>query len=401
MKPIDALCPACGYRGLAQFYAVDDIPVNSCLVVDSAAEGRAFPRGDLRIALCERCGFITNAAFDVRRLHYDASYEETQIFSPTFTAFQDHLILRLLDEHGLRGKTVVEIGCGKGDFLARMAELGDIRGIGIDPTAVAARLVGVAAERVRFINEFYGPEHGAIPADFIVCRHALEHIPDVSGFLRLVREAVGARPTPIFFELPETLRVLREGAYWDIYFEHCGYFTPGSLARAFEQAGFAVTDVRLGYGDQYLMLEARTSPGGARSYAVDLDQPADIMREAAAFERTIERKLGAWRAYFAAARRTGKSVAIWGSGSKCVAFLTTIGVNDEVYAVTDVNPHRHGKFLVGTGKEIVSPQQLRREPPDEVVVMNPIYREEVAAMLADLGIATSVITAEAPLEAVS
>jgi SAM-dependent methyltransferase len=400
MKPIDGQCPACGNLGLAQFYSVDDIPVNSCLVVDSAEEGRAFPRGDLRIALCERCGFITNTAFDLRRLHYDASYEETQIFSPTFTTFQDHLILRLLDEHDLRGKAVVEIGCGKGDFLARMAELGNVRGIGIDPTAIASRLVGVAAERVTFINEFYGPQHGALGADMIVCRHALEHIPDVAGFLRLIREAVGDHPTPIFFELPETLRVLREGAYWDIYFEHCGYFTPGSLARAFEHAGFAVTDVRLGYGDQYLMLEARTSPGGARSYAIDLDQPAEIAHEAAVFERSIARKLEAWRSYFAEAKRAGKSVAIWGSGSKCVAFLTTIGVDEEVRYVTDVNPHRHGKFIVGTGKEIVAPRRLRQDPPDEVVVMNPIYRDEVASMLDELGIATSVITAEAPLEAV-
>ena len=401
MKPIDATCPACGTRGLSQFYSVDNIPVNSCLVVDTVAAGRGFPRGNLRIAVCERCGFITNTAFDLRRLSYDASYEETQIFSPTFTAFQDHLIWRLLDEHDLRGKTVVEIGCGKGDFLARMAELGGIRGIGIDPTSVAARLHGVAAERVRFINEFYGPHHGEIGADFIVCRHALEHIPDVAGFLRLVREAVGDAPTPIFFELPETLRVLREGAYWDIYFEHCGYFTPGSLARAFEHAGFEVTDVRLGYDAQYLMLEARTSSSNARPYAVDLDQPQDIVRDVVAFERAIERKLDAWRSYFAEAKRTGKSVAIWGSGSKCVAFLTTIGVDEEVRHVTDVNPHRHGKFLVGTGKPIVPPQRLREDPPDEVVVMNPIYRDEVASMLDALGIETSVITAEAPLEAVT
>lgn len=384
-----------------EFYRVDDVPVNSCLVVDSAAVGRAYPRGDLRIAVCERCGFITNTAFDLSRLLYDASYEETQIFSPTFTAFQDNLIERLLERHDLRGKTVVEIGCGKGDFLARMAELGDICGVGIDPTSIQSRLTGTAAERVRFINEFYGPQHATIDADLVVCRHALEHIPDVRGLLRTVRAAIGDRPIPIFFELPETMRVLREVAYWDIYFEHCNYFTPGSLARAFEREGFLVTDVVLDYDSQYLLLEARTQPQPTCSYTAQLDQPDAAVRAAALFERAIAERLSGWRAYFADAQRAGKKIAIWGSGSKCVAFLSTIGADEEIAYVTDVNPHRHGKFLVGTGKQIVAPAQLAADPPDEVIVMNPVYEEEVGAMLRSMGVTTRVITSETQLGALA
>jgi SAM-dependent methyltransferase len=399
MRPIDGRCPSCHNDGLQLFYSVDNIPVNSCLVVDSAAAGRAFPRGDLRIAACEACGFITNTAFDLARLRYDGSYEETQTYSETFTTFEDELIERLLLEHDLYDKTVVEIGCGKGTFIARMAELGRVRGIGIDPTSVQERLAGIAAENVTFLREFYGPQHAEIPADFVACRHALEHIPDVAGFLRTVRDAVGERPTPIFFELPETLRVLRERAYWDIYFEHCGYFTPGSLARAFESQRFDVANVRVEYGDQYLMLEARTTVRPGPRLSMELDQPADILREVAAFERDIEAKLDAWRGYFDEARRIGKRIAVWGSGSKCVAFLTTLGVDEEIAYVTDVNPFRHGKFLVGTGKPIVPPQRLRDDQPDEVIVMNPIYRQEIAAMLASMDVACSIITAETPLEA--
>ena len=398
MRQVDARCPSCGGHELQEFYSVDNVTVNSCLIVDSPSEGRAFPRGDLRIAVCATCGLISNTAFELKRLTYDATYEETQTFSPSFQRFQDELIEWLIAKHDLRGKTVVDVGCGKGTFLARMAELGAIRGIGIDPSAVQDRLTGIAAENVRFINEFYGPQHAAIAMDLLACRHALEHIPDVAGMLATVRDAVGTRPTPIMFELPESLRILREAAYWDIYYEHCNYFTPGSLARAFEFAGFDVTGTKVEYDDQYLVLEARTALEPAMRFSARLDSADDIIREVEAFERSIERKVSAWREYFADAKRRGISVAIWGSGSKCVSFLTTVGVDEEIAFVTDVNPYRHGKFLVGTGKEIVPPQRFQTEPPDEIIVMNPIYRKEIGQMLETMGVHAGIITAEAPLE---
>ncbi len=401
MRPVDGFCPSCASEALQLFYSVDNIPVNSCLVTESREAGRAFPRGDLRIAVCDVCGYITNTAFDLKRLRYDPAYEETQTFSATFSEFEDALIERLLADHDLFGKLVVEIGCGKGTFLARMAELGRVRGIGIDSTSVHERLTGIAAENVTFLNEFYGPQHASIPADFIACRHALEHIPDVAGFLRTIRDAVGNRPTPIFFELPEMRRILRDTAYWDIYFEHCGYFTPGSLARAFEAQRFDVTDVRVGYDDQYLMLEAKTAERPGPRYSLTLDQPADILSDIETFERNVGETVAAWSEYFERAGRLGKRIAIWGSGSKCVAFMTTLKIDDEIAYVTDVNPYRHGKFLIGSGKEIVAPERLRNEPPDEVIVMNSIYRNEVAEKLESLGIDSRVITADAPLGAIA
>jgi hypothetical protein len=70
-------------------------------------------------------------------------------------------------------------------------------------------------------------------------------------------------------------------------------------------------------------------------------------------------------------------VVLWGSGSKAVGYLTTLGLKDEVAAVIDINPHKHGQYLAGTGHEIVSPDALVHLVPDVVVVMNPIYLDEI------------------------
>ena len=48
----------------------------------------------------------------------------------------------------------------------------------------------------------------------------------------------------------------------------------------------------------------------------------------------------------------------------------------------DINPHKHGKFLAGSGLEIVSPDALGALRPEVVLVMNSIYSEEIRRDLA-------------------
>ena len=129
-----SLCPSCGAQGLDLFHEQDAIPVHSCRLVATADEARAFPLGRLTLGFCGSCGFITNTAYDGSLQDYSVAYEETQGFSPRFQSFAHELALRWVDEFDLKGKKIVEIGSGKGEFLATMCELGDNSGIGIDPS---------------------------------------------------------------------------------------------------------------------------------------------------------------------------------------------------------------------------------------------------------------------------
>ena len=43
--------------------------------------------------------------------------EESQAFSPEFQRFAAALASDLVEGHRLEGRTVLEVGCGKGDFL--------------------------------------------------------------------------------------------------------------------------------------------------------------------------------------------------------------------------------------------------------------------------------------------
>ncbi|WP_373295113.1 methyltransferase domain-containing protein [Halioglobus japonicus] len=83
-------------------------------------------------------------------------------------------------------------------------------------------------------------------------------MPNAGDFVEQLRDALDdAQDTLVFFELPDVLRVLREGAFWGIYYEHCSYFSETSLRRIFERCDFEVLDSRLEYDDQYIMLVAK------------------------------------------------------------------------------------------------------------------------------------------------
>jgi len=386
-------CPSCGSEALEHFYHLDGIPAHSVLLMPTAEVARGYPTGTLDLAVCHDCGFVTNTSFDPSLNAYSSSYEETQGFSPTFRRFAEKLAQRWIDDYDIHDKKILEIGCGKGEFLALMCELGGNRGVGLDPAVAPERLDPAVRELIDFRPELFGPQHQSIEADVIVCRHTLEHIAPVGEFLRSVRSMIGDRDdTVVLFELPDVLRVLQELAFWDIYYEHCSYFTPGSLARLFRREGFDVLNVWLDFDDQYILIEAR--PGAGDSPALPLeDDLAESIDAATAYGQRIDAELDRWRADLGS-RLTdaGGNVVCWGAGSKCVAFLTTLGV-DGIDLAVDINPFKQGKYLPGTGTPVVAPEAIVDLQPDAIVVMNPAYCDEISAHLQELGVVAELIPA--------
>jgi len=388
-------CQACGSAALRVFYRVEQVPVHSCLLMPTEAEAIAYPKGDLGIALCEACAFVQNNRFEASVHEYSPRYEETQAFSPTFRAFVKQLTRRYAEAFGVRGpdKLAVEIGCGKGEFLVALCEELGCRGVGIDPGCRPERIESEASDRIEWIRDFYGEAYGELDADLVFCRHTLEHIQPVQQFLQTVRRAIGDRPgTAVAFELPDMERVLTDFAFWDIYYEHCSYFTAGSLRRLFQRAGFEVVAEDKVYDGQYLLIDAY--PGAAASTssgAAESDDVRETASQVARFEEVVSAELAKWRAYFEDAAARGEQVVLWGSGSKAVAFLTTLGLGDEVACVTDINPFRHGMFMPGSGHRIVPPEDLALLRPQRVVAMNAIYQQEIAQQLRELGVDAALV----------
>ena len=386
-------CPSCGSGNMYTFFEQRSVPSNSCILLESVKEATEYPRGDIELCFCPDCGFISNMAFDPKLTEYSGRYEETQGFSGTFNAFHRKLAERLIERYGLRNKDVLEIGCGKGEFITMLSELGNNRGVGFDPGYRPDRNTSSAAkENVTFVTDFYSEKYSDYQADFVCCKMTLEHIHPTSDFVATVRRSIGDREdTIVFFQIPEATRILKDCAFEDIYYEHCSYFTPGSLARLFRASGFDVMNIETEYDDQYLTIEARPADGptsGALAQENDLELVTALVES---FPRRLEEKRSRWRKKLDGFKADGKKVVLWGSGSKGVAFLASFDLGDQIEYVVDINPYRQGYFMSGTGQKIVSPEFLKEYQPDVVIVMNAIYCDEIGKDLHELGLSPELI----------
>ena len=105
------------------------------------------------------------------------------------------LVLETIDRHGRAGGRVLDVGCGTGFLLERLAERG-FSGVGVDlsPESVAhasRRLeeIGASDRLAAVVGSAYDPPEG--PFDLICLTDVLEHLEDPRACLRAL--APGSR----------------------------------------------------------------------------------------------------------------------------------------------------------------------------------------------------------------
>jgi len=360
-RPRRSDCPSCGGSSLAEILHWPDLPVNAALFPATRTESLSIPRGSLRLTVCERCGLVFNADHDESLVEYSPRCIETQACSPRSRAFTDALARDWVERHGLAGGDVVEVGCGpEATFLRALCDLTGGRGIGIDPACDPG-----TDGNVTLLAQAFGPRHAELAGRALVCRHTLE----------------------------QDGRIFRETAFWDVYYEHCSYFTGESLATSLGSAGLRPGEVTLAFDGQYLVGDARpgSDPNGSEGEA------RETVAAAKKFGRAATRRIDRARDTLRRLASHGP-VAVWQAGGKALAVLTLTEISGEVAAVVDGNPAKRGLYLPGTDRKILGPSDVAAVRPAHVVVMNAVYVDEVARTVAEAGVEASVVSFESLLE---
>jgi len=387
-----ARCPVCGAAALEALLEAPSVPVFCNVQWDTMSDALAAARGKLDLLACGACGHVHNGAFEASLVAYSPAYDNSQHHSATFRAYASRLVDDLVARYSLREVAVVDIGCGRGDLLAMLADRGENRGFGYDPGHAPG--ADPPSPRVVISNQWFdaAAARDVRPA-LVCCRHVLEHVEHPVEFLGGMRESMAAAGRPVLYlEVPSGEQLVRDLAVWDYIYEHYSYFTRASLERALRDAGFEVLAMREDFGGQFLCAEARPrqrADGGGGL----VDPPAT--GSAARARAALGAKLDHWKSWAGRLRASGRSATLWGAGSKGVMFVNQLGLvapGPLGYAI-DQNPNKHRRYLAGGGQVVDGPSRLVGQPVDEVVIMNPIYRDEIARQLEGFGVSPDVVSA--------
>jgi SAM-dependent methyltransferase len=356
-------CPVCGAPDPLISVRRAAVPVLQNRVYASRDEALAAPVAPFALGTCVACGFSYNACFDARLMVYDASYDN-HVASAAFADYYRSLAAMLIERFGLKDGTVYDVGCGKGEFLRILCGMAPgIHGVGIDPSCTP-----IEEGNFRLLQAPFDAALLAGTPRLVVCRHVLEHIDEPRAFMAGLSAAMP--DAPLFVEVPDLDWILANGAFWDFCYEHCNYFTRGTLAATLGRAGFAVEAQALSFGGQYQWAIARPA------VPHEPDAPAQAALAAVSTYAAAE---GARLRALAARADAAGGVALWGMATKGVLLATLLG-RDRILGGIDMNAGKQGRFAPASGIEIHPPNFLETLAPGAgVLVMNPNYLDEIAA----------------------
>ncbi len=381
-------CPNCRSLNCFTFYRVSQ-PVSENILYLSKKAALEASKEDIELVFCKDCGFVFNQLFDPAKLEYNKQYQYTQPPTPHFKDFIQQIAEDLINSYNLHNKQIVEIGCGKGDFLHLLCRLGNNKGVGFDTSYEGP--LEVDNGKIKFFRKYINSSTflKSVP-DLICSRQVIEHIPKPAGLLSTIKQTIGnSSKTVVFFETPDFSWILKNTAIWDIYYEHCSYFTQEFLVNLFRTNGFQILRSEKVFGNQYLRLDAKLTLSPDKN--ISSESLEKIEQEVNNFAIQSKRQFKSLRSKCKNYSAKGPWV-IWGGAAKGVTFCNLIGkIAGNALQVVDINPLRQGKFVPITGHPIISPDQLLEIRPHTVLVMNQNYLKEIEKDLKDRWIEAKVV----------
>lgn len=363
-------CPVCSSQQLTLIIRLSDGPIMQHKLHNTVKSAQKEKPVQLTLYGCNNCSFVFNGSFKIIKTEYESNYDNTQDYSHFFYKYLTTLAKRLKNSYKLDQKRVVEVGCGKGHFLKILYDLGVRNLRGFDPTYYDFDKTIDKLVTKKFFNKSNSEQH----ADFIICRHVIEHIPEPKKFVAIIAECL-TKKGQMYFEFPNLEWIIKNEVFFDFFYEHCNYFSKNSVIKLFRGLGFENITFHYGLGKQYFQVELGKDKGKKQILK-------DTVVDFNLIERFIKRKMNQYLEMI----NPYKHFIIWGAGAKGVTFVNRLKINtSKCPYIIDINPNKINKFIPITGQKIVAPEILLKEKFDCIFIMNPAYEREIRETASTLG----------------
>lgn len=346
------VCGACGSGDLAEILDLGETPAANTLAATARELVQFYP---LKLGVCRRCWLVQQLCLVPDDVLYNDSYAFYSAASLPKVRYHAALAQRLYAKHREQARQLtVEVGCNDGDLLRHFSDVG-CRVLGVDPSGGPAKQAATRGLPVMIepftaaVAERIVTEHGK--AGLVIAQHVLAHVTDLNDFMDGVRRLLS--PDGVAVIEVQYLPDLIVGNQLDhVYHEHRYHFSVTTLAKLALAHGLGVTDVR-------------HTPEQSGSISVTLSQhswPVQTYQEGwlcqdgaySSLQGRAEHIRARLRDILVDERASGQRVAGYGAPAKATTLLHFCGIDSDLVSyVVDTTPAKAGKYLPGTGIEIV------------------------------------------------
>lgn len=315
---------------------------------------------DFKLWRCKECALVQ---IDNPPVPYFREVIRSGGISPSMLSHRRRQFARFLEDFDLHGKSTVEIGCGRGEFLEILTELNPLAwGLESNAKSVdACRAAGLAV--LPGYPEPSGWPIEAPPVDGFITCHFLEHAPDPKGFLREICRQVSPGAVGMI-EVPNFKMIERHHLASEIMLDHLWYFTKDTLTSLLLTSGFEILSCSETWHDYVITCLVRRRT---------LSPLQDLMSSTNQIRQEVDEFVRGC---------APEEIAVWGAGHQSLAQLVLLGLESRVSYVVDSASFKQDRFTPGSMLRVVSPDHLRNDPRVRtVVVMGGSYSNEIVDIL--------------------
>lgn len=394
-------CIACGHA-LSPLMTLDDMPASAQNIPAASELAEDHPLS-LTLCQCPSCGLVQ---FDTEPVDYYRDVIRAGGGTRTMTRLRHEEYARLLtamQEHHIHGRRIVEVGCGRGEFLRMWQNLAeDPEGAAAlardqardplsgQPNAAPLHLVGiehkpslveeanaVADKKYRVYEGFATGDvrYPEGPFDAFVQFNFLEHQPDPCDMLRnigrnLKPQALGLITVPSFEY------ILRYNGYYELLRDHIANYTEFTLQKLLQDCGFELLSMDIVNRDTIEAIVRKA----------DQDELSELhysgrLIDVSALRDSYDRLSASVNAHIDHLSESHRTMAIWGASHQGFTLAATTKLGGRVEYIIDSAAFKQGRFSPASHIPIVAPDYAVAHPVDEILIVAPGYTDEIAGII--------------------
>ena len=332
--------------------SAQDIPTKEELPNDKGIQ--------LKLVQCKCCGLVQ---IPTEPVHYYKKVIRAGGGTTTMVNLRNEQYTEFMNRFNLKGKKILEVGCGKGEFL-RIWKDYDVRAVGIEyDQELVTRARNEGMEVYKAYADDADTKLPEAPYDAFVQFNFLEHQPYPNDMLQciynnLTEDGVG------LVTVPSLEYILKYDGYYELIKDHIAYYSEETLKFLFQKNGFEVVDCHTVNRDTHSIMVRKRKKADVSSWKENFDSLKQELFD-----------------YVNGYVGQGKIVAVWGASHQGFTLIPSLGLSDKIAYIIDSAPFKQGKYAPASHIPIVDRKHYFEEPVASILIVAPGYTDEIANII--------------------